>query len=196
MLHITIGVPGYCAGKSCAGPGRWRPPLAPLASGRGVVEYAGPPWQSLRSLPWLRAWPEELALRWQLGQWPSWRCTMRVLQQVVHVVPLICGDGIGRWRARLPVASLTGRLLGPGQALVAGAGIGEGFALLHTIRRYQGWITPPTNGVMRRFQSRALFQRLLKAWYAIAYRRLVSVPVGILGLEPNGFGSMVIRLDS
>ena len=25
MLHITIGVPGYCAGKSCAGPGALAP---------------------------------------------------------------------------------------------------------------------------------------------------------------------------
>jgi len=58
MLHIAShhrSTSRGCAGN-CAGPGRWRPPLAPLASGRGVVGMSSPPWLSLRSQPRLCGW--------------------------------------------------------------------------------------------------------------------------------------------
>jgi hypothetical protein len=64
MAHSFTGVPGCCAGN-CAGPGRWCHPLAPLASGRGVVEYASPPWLSLRSQPRLCGWQSGKASRWR-----------------------------------------------------------------------------------------------------------------------------------
>jgi hypothetical protein len=194
MLHITIGVPGYCAGKSCAGPGA----LAPSARSARFGPRSGGYIESALAVASLAAKALRLAIG-QSGKTAAWSVAKLALHHAcsatggarctphLWVVGFCCA---GRALAGPPSCRFAHR-----KATWPWAGAWRWCRHRRWLRSIAhdtpipGWITPPTNGVMRR----------------LACGRLLYMPWHIVGCRPYRWANwalalhfrlMLIRLDS